>query len=163
MARITAGLYLSISATALRLQTRPAKRWTSIVTAIFLIFIIGNWYGWTKGTCGFDSANCPTQMHQNIAVASSVGFHFDVYMAVVWSLERVMKGNGSVQVYAPSPFPHDFEQIVDRLGLYHGHIKNPTDLISDMANTNISLLIIGTCEFECVHSPLFYYLLLIED
>jgi len=68
-----------------------------------------------------------------------------------------------VQVYAPSPFPHDFEQIVDGLGLYHGHIKSPTDLIIDMANTDISLLIIGTCEFECVHSPLFYYLLLIED
>jgi hypothetical protein len=93
-----------------------------------------------------------TRAHQNIAVASEFPFHFDVYFALVWSLERVMKGYGSVQIYADLPSFFDFQTIVDILRLYHGSVKNSADLIYDIENTAIDMVVIGTCEIECVHS-----------
>jgi hypothetical protein len=93
-----------------------------------------------------------TFVHKNIAVASVFGFHFDVWLALVWTIERVWKGHGHVQVYADAPpFFYDFDTILDRLSLYHGSIKNPTELIKDLhQNTAIDMVIFGTCVIECV-------------
>jgi hypothetical protein len=94
-----------------------------------------------------------TFVHKNIAVASVFGFHFDVWLALVWTIERVWKGHGHVQVYADAPpFFYDFDTILDRLGLYHGSIKNPTELIKDLhQNTAIDMVIFGTCTIDVGH------------
>ncbi|KAF8206217.1 hypothetical protein K438DRAFT_1816815, partial [Mycena galopus ATCC 62051] len=54
------------------------------------------------------------QKRHRVAVASTFGFHFDVYMSLVWTLERVMGRNstgGVVEVYAPDEFGFGFQTI----------------------------------------------------
>ncbi|KDR85773.1 hypothetical protein GALMADRAFT_386327 [Galerina marginata CBS 339.88] len=94
--------------------------------------------------------------HKNIAVASTFGFHFDVYMTVAWTLQRVMKGEGNVHVYGPQPFYYDFGRIVDEYGLFNGTVKDDKELMSDIlvdGDGAIDLLVLGTCEIECVIPP----------
>jgi hypothetical protein len=136
------------------------------LAALFLLSLLSSllWYkGQMQWQCrlSFISGGCSessqallpaTQGHQNIAVVSEFIFHFDVYLALVWSLARVMNGSGSVQVYAHLPFYFDFQTIVDGLRLYHGTVKHPADLNHDIENTAIDMVVIGTCEVECVHS-----------
>ncbi|KAJ7158594.1 hypothetical protein C8R46DRAFT_1109642 [Mycena filopes] len=101
-----------------------------------------------------DTLAVPQKRH-HVAVASTFGFHFDVYMALVWTLERVMGNNqsgGGVQVYAPLPFGFNFSTIVENQGLYHGDVKNFEALVQDL-NSNqgeggIDLVVLGTCEFD---------------
>ncbi|KAK0193988.1 hypothetical protein F5146DRAFT_413805 [Armillaria mellea] len=92
--------------------------------------------------------------------ASTFGFHHDVYMALAWTIGRVLErsiAGGSLQVYAPSPFGFDFQTVVDDLDLYHGKIHNPDDLIRDLRSTGTEtvydLVILGTCE---IGSELFF-------
>ena len=110
----------------------------------------------------FLSANPSTlqsiaQTHRNVVVASAFGAHFDVYMAVAWTLQRIMlKEPGNLQVYAPTPFLFNFQEVVDRYGLYKGEIKDPNDLLGDIKSGGhdggIDLMILGTCEIEYVFS-----------
>ena len=92
------------------------------------------------------------QIRKNIAVASGFGAHFDVYMALVWTLERVMKNEGKVQVYARTPFMFDFNRIVEEYHLYNGTFKHHDDLLRDINNDagdgGIDMVILGTCEIE---------------
>ena len=95
--------------------------------------------------------------HKNVVVASVFGAHFDVYMAVAWTLQRIMaKDQGSnLQVYAKVPFLYKFQEVVNRYGLYGGEFKDPKHLIGDIKRDDeggIDLLILGTCEIECVLS-----------
>ena len=97
------------------------------------------------------------QTHSNVVVASAFGAHFDVYMTVAWTLQRIMvKEPGNLQVYAPTPFLFNFQEVVDRYGLYKGEIKDPIDLLGDIKNgghdAGIDLMILGTCEIEYVLS-----------
>jgi len=94
-------------------------------------------------------------VHKNVVVASGFGAHFDVYLAVAWTLQRVMpKDQGSLQVYAPTPFFFKFQDVVDRYQLYEGEIKHFNDLLGDIKSVGedggIDLLILGTCEIEYV-------------
>ncbi|SJL09859.1 uncharacterized protein ARMOST_13240 [Armillaria ostoyae] len=96
----------------------------------------------------------------HIAIASTFGFHHDVYMALAWTVGRVLErsvAGGSLQVYAPSPFGFGFQTVVDDLDLYHGKIHNPDDLIRDLRSTGTEtvydIVILGTCEIEYVISP----------
>jgi hypothetical protein len=95
------------------------------------------------------------QKRRNIAVASVFGFHHDVYLALVWTMQRVMMDNGKVQVYARPPYAFGFDDIVDQFGLYHGATKHPDDLISDIANDTteggIDMVVFGTCEIDMRH------------
>ena len=96
-------------------------------------------------------------MRKNVVVASAFGAHFDVYMAVAWTLQRIMrKDEGNLQVYAATPFLFNFQEVVDRYGLYEGEVKDPNNLLSDIKNdggdSGIDLLILGTCEVEYVLS-----------
>ena len=91
--------------------------------------------------------------HKNVVVASGFGAHFDVYLAVAWTLQRIMlKDQGSLQVYAPTPFFYKFQEVVDQYRLYEGEFKNPNDLLGDIKSVGddrgIDLLILGTCEIE---------------
>lgn len=91
------------------------------------------------------------QKRMNVAIASSFGFHFDVYMTVAWTLQRVMK-EGNVQVYTPGTFGYDFQSIVEKYGLYKGTYKEHTALTQDVLDGNgdggIDLIVFGTCELE---------------
>jgi hypothetical protein len=108
------------------------------------------------------SANLPkwqsiAQTHKNVVVASTFGAHFDVYMAVVWTLQRIMlKEPRNLQVYARMPFGYKFQEVVDRYGLYKGEVKDPNDLLGDIKSVGddgrIDLVILGTCELEYVFS-----------
>jgi len=93
--------------------------------------------------------------HKNIVVASGFGPHFDVYMAVAWTLKRIMlKDQGNIQVYRTKPFKYKFQEIVDHYGLYKGEYKDYKDLIGDIKSGGddggIDLVIFGTCEHEYV-------------
>jgi hypothetical protein len=93
------------------------------------------------------------QRRKNIAMVSRFGFHFDVYLALVSSLEQAMDDRGSIQVYAPSPFEYNFQTMVDQLGLYHGTVKDPDNFLGDLAaSDSIDMVIMGTCEIEYVLS-----------
>jgi hypothetical protein len=104
------------------------------------------------------SLNFPSipQKRQNIADMSGFGFHHDVYMALVWTMERVMQ-TGSVEVYADTPFGYDFQSIVDQFGLYHGVFHPPQDFIPAIRNNTgdggIDLVVLGTCEIEYALHP----------
>jgi hypothetical protein len=96
-----------------------------------------------------------SQTHRNVVVASAFGAHFDVYMTVAWTLKRIMvKERGNLQVYAPTPFLFNFQEVVDRYGLYKGEIQDPNDLLGDIKSGGhdggIDLVILGTCEIEYV-------------
>ncbi|KAJ6507960.1 hypothetical protein C8R47DRAFT_1236962 [Mycena vitilis] len=77
------------------------------------------------------------QKRHRVAVASDFGYHFDVYMALV---------------YAPAPFGHEFQTIVDSLRLFHGETKSSADLIhalnSNMGDGGIDMAVLGTCEVD---------------
>ncbi|KAH9479942.1 hypothetical protein JR316_0008539 [Psilocybe cubensis] len=94
------------------------------------------------------------QIRKNVAVASTFGFHFDVYMAVVWTLQRVMR-EGKVQVYTPGPFYFDFQRIVETYNLYNGTYKSSDTLMEDVTSVegdgSIDLIILGTCEIDMKH------------
>ncbi|KAF7336776.1 putative eukaryotic translation initiation factor 5 [Mycena venus] len=101
-----------------------------------------------------DKLVVPQKRHR-VAVASIFGFHFDTYLPVVWTLERVMGRSptgGTVEVYAPDEFGFEFQKIVDTLGLYHGEVKHSDELIgainSNMGDGGIDMVVLGTCEFD---------------
>ena len=95
----------------------------------------------------------PPRRRNNIAVASVFGYHFDVYMALVWTLERAFTADepGTVRVFA-DPFPLGFPVVIDRLGLYSGPLLKPDELIPELIapadNNQIDMVILGTCEIE---------------
>ncbi len=65
-----------------------------------------------------------------------------------------MKGRGQVEVYARTPLRFGFGDVVQQLGLYHGVIRDPQQLFLDLADRGlddaIDMVILGTCEIECV-------------
>ena len=90
---------------------------------------------------------------KNVAVASSFGAHFDVYMTVAWTIARVFERSstpGHVQVYADAPFGFGFQKVVEDLGLSRGTYRDPRDLVPDILsgreNTQFDLIVFGTCE-----------------
>lgn len=92
--------------------------------------------------------------HHNIAIATTFGLHFDVWLPVAWTLQRIMRGveSSAVQVYAETPFAHEFGEISDGLGLYRGSIKDYEAIIADLrANERdggIDTVILPTSIFE---------------
>ncbi|KAF7316684.1 hypothetical protein HMN09_00401300 [Mycena chlorophos] len=97
------------------------------------------------------------QKRFRVAVASHFGFHFDVYMALVWTLERVMARpdmQGSVEVFAEQPFGYQFHQIVDELRLYRGGaVRSPESLVAEIGTGEIDLVVLGTCEIDLRAEP----------
>lgn len=93
------------------------------------------------------------ERRKNVVIASSFGYHFDVYLAVAWTLKRVMR-ESSLRLYTPWPYYFDFQKIVDGYGLYNGEYDSHENLMRDVrangGDGGIDLIIFGTCEIECV-------------
>ncbi|KAF9030954.1 hypothetical protein BDZ89DRAFT_1064277 [Hymenopellis radicata] len=93
------------------------------------------------------AAQCQLQndLRKNIAIASSFGYHHDVYMAVAWTIERVFHkraAHGHLQVYANTPFNRfGFQEVIEKLGLPEELVK---DLLSGIENYQYDLIILGT-------------------
>lgn len=90
---------------------------------------------------------------KNVAIASTFGFHHDVFLALAWTMKRVLgQTGGAVQVYARTPYAFGFQEIVDELGLYKGPVKTPEELVQDITRNNgegsIDLVVLGTCEVD---------------
>ncbi|KAJ7928860.1 hypothetical protein B0H13DRAFT_2544704 [Mycena leptocephala] len=79
------------------------------------------------------------QKRHRVAIASLFFGHFDVYMALAWTLQRVM-GRSKTGT------------IVDNLRLYRGKTKSTDDFIkainSNMGDGGIDTVVLGTCEFD---------------
>jgi hypothetical protein len=101
-----------------------------------------------------DISSSQPQVRKNIALATHFGLHQDVMVALAWTIERVMKNNGTLSIYAPWPPPFGLEDIVNDLGLFHGVVKQDPelmrDILSDPGPGGIDMIIFGTCEVECV-------------
>jgi hypothetical protein len=82
------------------------------------------------------------------------GYHQDVMVTLAWTIERVMKTNRKLGMYAPWPPPFGLEDIVNDLGLFHGVVKQDTEFMRDVLDNpgdgGIDMIIFGTCEVECV-------------
>jgi hypothetical protein len=90
-------------------------------------------------------------LRRKVAIASTFGFHHDVYLAVAWTLQRVFKRStqgGQIRVYANTPLAFDFDTIVEKLGLYDGPYQRPESLVEDLIKGELDLVILGTCEVE---------------
>lgn len=160
------GRILNFALQRAKMLYRPSKAFT--ITTVVLIVTISSslWYrddailiphvsfGGTACSNTKSVIHPTTLVHSNIAVASNFAYHFDVYLPLVWSIQRVLKGAGHLQVYAPTPFGFNFQNVSDELGLYRGHIKEPQDLIHDIRSSPegdaIDMVILGTCEIEYV-------------
>jgi hypothetical protein len=167
----------------------PSRRLVVIGSLIFLPFLIwqlvaldsqyslsaASFKLWPSTKCSAllaaegENTHVVPQKRHRVAVASTFGFHFDVYMSLVWTLERVMgrsPSGGAVEVYAPSEFGFEFQTIVDTLGLYHGELRHSDELIdainSNMGDGGIDLVVLGTCEVECVVYPRAQHTLMIS-
>jgi hypothetical protein len=136
----------------------------------FFLFVLSFWYlrphlqvdGWPGSTIAAEDdiqtatrrlAAIP-ETRKNVVIASDFPFHFDVYLALAWTMHRVMSNAAQLQVYAHQPFLYGFQDIV-HLGLHLGEIKDPKDLIPDIVgNVDIDMVVLGTCEIECVNPSL---------
>jgi len=88
---------------------------------------------------------------RHVAVASAVGWHFEIYMGIVGNVEKELSTSacGSVRVYRPESFGLGFEGIVDELGLYHGQYSTIEAFFSDIDHQDegspvIDLIFLGT-------------------
>lgn len=90
---------------------------------------------------------------KHVAIASFFGYHFDVYMALAWTLERVLtKVPGSELHVFAQPFYYGFQSVVEDLGLYHGVRDDVEDFLPYVrSNPTLDLIVLGTCEVECVN------------
>ena len=93
----------------------------------------------------------------HVAVASIVSWHSDIYMSLPGVVSQELLC-GDVRVYAPGPFPGNFQKVVDEVGLYHGPPADIETLFTDLDSTTlypeengspmIDFLFLGTCESE---------------
>jgi hypothetical protein len=91
---------------------------------------------------------------KNIAISSVFGFHFDVYMALAWTLDSVRAKTTGIRlrVFADT-FQHGFEDVARELGIYRSERYAADQLLPALRSADgdaIDLLILGTCEIEYV-------------
>ncbi|KAJ3558614.1 hypothetical protein NM688_g815 [Phlebia brevispora] len=91
-------------------------------------------------------------IRRNIVVASMFPHHFDVYMALVWTLQRVLEHlpGTQIRVFA-APFNYGFQSLVEQLGIYRGKRHNSDQLLSFLAGEDgrtVDMVILGTCEVD---------------
>jgi hypothetical protein len=97
---------------------------------------------------------------RHVAVASYVGWHFEISMSMVSVLEKELcpYPTGGVRVYIPHPFGQGFDSLADELNLYHGEFFDHKEaLFEDLDSTTlfpgdkgsmIDTVILPSCEWE---------------
>lgn len=100
----------------------------------------------------------PSPRRKHVIIASFFAFHFDVYMALAWTLKRVLGqvSGAQIDVFA-APFYYGFENIVQEYGLYDGVRREPAELVSFIQkNPTVDVVVLGTCEIDLneVHAAL---------
>ncbi|KAL6297970.1 hypothetical protein BKA93DRAFT_745058 [Sparassis latifolia] len=76
-------------------------------------------------------------------------------MTLVWTLERILHpaqdSRTEIRVYS-QPFQFKFQDIVAKLGLYHGELHDPHKLVEHIQQVpgegGIDMVILGTCEVD---------------
>ncbi|KLO11988.1 hypothetical protein SCHPADRAFT_921523 [Schizopora paradoxa] len=97
-------------------------------------------------------------LRTHVAFASLFPAHFDVYLAAAGTFRDVLGDQGSVDVFAGErPFRFKFQEVIDRVDLYSGEVRDAGDLLHAMNDTDfypaepgalIDLLVLGTCEID---------------
>jgi hypothetical protein len=145
----------------------PSRKILVVGAVLFAAFVFLLWNPTllSRRSARLDQSCLPVQQHNehlstpikrhSVVVASAFGFHTDVYMALVWTLERITQKPVPVYHVDNEPFNFGFGEAVKRLGLHHGPVLNISDLPSALNNTSsdgtmIDLLVFGTCEVEYV-------------
>ena len=153
------------------LHLTPAKICRLSLPVVFAVILLFSFFSWHRyaspGACtttlGFPLCDHSQPTRKNIVVATRFDYHHDVIFALVWTLQRVMKGNGKLSVYAPFPLSWNFETVVNEFGLYNGPINDSAGFIRELnSNHEIDMLISGTCEIECAASTLLFPMYLIQ-
>ena len=99
-----------------------------------------------------------TLRRRNVTFASSFVYHGDVYMALAKTMGDIMDSedaDGQIHVFA-QPFPYSFQEVVDDLHLWtHQGVRGPQEDFIDFLNSEtgeggVDLVVLGTCQFECV-------------
>jgi hypothetical protein len=135
-------------------SSRRRWQWGLCCSALFLVSIVSLWHHQRAESSAVNYGDqrlaAIPEKRTNIVVASWFGYHFEVYFALAWTLQRVMSRNVQLRIYGDLPFPFGFHSVIDNLGLYRGEIKDSNNLLDDLTkNVDIDMLILGTCEIEC--------------
>jgi hypothetical protein len=142
---------------------RRQLQWGLCCSILLLVSVVSLWHYQKDGLRGPSSAVVVQEdvlaavqrlatipeKRTNIVIASWFNFHFEVYLALAWTLRRVMSHNVQLQVYAEQPFGFGFQDVVDNWGIYPGEVKDRNNLIADIKkNIDIDMVVLGTCEIE---------------
>ncbi|KZS87702.1 hypothetical protein SISNIDRAFT_490814 [Sistotremastrum niveocremeum HHB9708] len=97
-------------------------------------------------------------VHNRIYFSSSFGAHYDVYLALAGSVQRILKttypNDYVLKVYVSLPMRYEFQEIVDRgTGLYQGNMTSNGLFLDDFRRAyetgeDPTLLVLGTCEVD---------------
>lgn len=88
----------------------------------------------------------------NVAIASYFGYHFDVYMALAWTFQRIIPRAPDLRLRIfTTDFRFGFDDIIAGLQLNDVERHANSELLDSLRRTDadvIDMLILGTCEFE---------------
>ena len=145
----------------------PSFKACALAAATSILILGMLWYGDSEALCHVSRGrvslaqqtiqiahNTHLFKHHHIAIATSFDLHFDVWLPVAWTLQRLLRGieGTSVQAYAKTPFAHGFGEISDQLGLYYGIVKDYEAIIADLraneGDGGIDLVILPTAIIE---------------
>ncbi|KIY73403.1 hypothetical protein CYLTODRAFT_342440 [Cylindrobasidium torrendii FP15055 ss-10] len=96
----------------------------------------------------------PVTTQSNIAVASTFVYHYDVYLALAWTLQSILPATSTLRVFRPGgaePFSRGFQEIAERLELYRGTYYDAEQLVDEVSLGEIDTIIFGTCEFDLAY------------
>lgn len=138
--------------------------WAAIALAVFVLLLFSrislpSRLSFENYGSAYEGQDIPLR-RTHVAVASDFGVHFDVHLPVATTIREIMGDTAKVQVFAHLPFRFGFQTIVDSLHLYDEPIQSPDDFMDvltsgtpypDEPGQSFDLIILGTCEIECVH------------
>ena len=97
-------------------------------------------------------------LRRNVTFATSFVYHGDVYMTLAKSMGDLMdteEAPTQISVFA-QPFPFGFQDIVQDYGLWkHQGVRAEHEKFVDFLNSEtgdgaVDLVVLGTCQYECV-------------
>lgn len=154
-----------VSSGRLAISRQRKSIWAAIALAAFFLLLLTrsslpSRLSLSNYGAPFEGQDIPPR-RTHVAVASAFDMHFDVHLPVATTIREIMGDAVNVQVFARLPFRFGFQAIVDSLHLYDGPIQSPDDFLEalthgtpypDEPGQSFDLIILGTCEIECVRS-----------